>query len=57
MKALAIERFKARLLQEPYNVEGIHNGDERWYTVEDVTDWIIYTPDFTVSPDKAYLLI
>lgn len=51
------DRFKARLLQEPYNVEGIHTGDEGWYTVEDVTDWIIYTPDFTVSPDKAYLLV
>lgn len=51
------DRFKAKLLQEPYNVEGIHTGDEGWYTVEDVTDWIIYTPDFTVSPDKAYLLV
>ena len=51
------DRFKARLLQEPYNVEGMHTGDEGWYTVEDVTDWMIYTPEFPVSPDKAYLLV
>ena len=51
------DRFKARLLQEPYNVEGMHTGDEGWYKVEDVTDWMIYTPEFPVSPDKAYLLV
>lgn len=51
------ERFKAKLLQEPYGVHNMHTGDEGWYTVEDVTDWIIYTPAFSVSPDMAYLLV
>lgn len=51
------DRFKAKLLQEPYGVENMHEGDEGWYTVEDVTDWIIYTPEFAVSPDTAYLLV
>ena len=50
------EKFKAKLLQEPYNVENMHEGDENWYTVEEVTDWVIYTPNFTVTPGKAYLL-
>lgn len=50
------EKFKAKLLQEPYNVKDIHEGDERWYTNKDVTDWLIYTPDFTVNPGNAYLL-
>ena len=50
------DKFKAKLLQEPYNVENIHEGDERWYTIQDVTDWIIYTPDFTINPGNAYLL-
>ncbi|MCI8272947.1 MAG: DUF4026 domain-containing protein [Clostridia bacterium] len=51
------DRFKAKLLQEPYNVNDIHEGDERWYTVKDVTDWLIYTPKFTVNPGNAYLLM
>lgn len=50
------DNFKARLLQEPYNVENIHEGDERIYTVQDVTDWSINTPDFTVTPESVYLL-
>lgn len=51
------DRFKAKLLQEPYGVESMHEGDEGWYTVEDVTDWLIYTPQFAVKPDTAYLLV
>lgn len=51
------DQFKARLLQEPYGVADMHTGDERWYTVEDVTDWIVYTPEFEVQPDTAYLLV
>ena len=50
------DNFRAKLTQEPYNVDNIHEGDERVYTVKDVTDWIIYTPDFAVNPSNAYLL-
>lgn len=50
------DKFKAKLTQEPYNVDDIHEGDERWYTIQDVTDWIIYTPKMAVSPDLVYLL-
>lgn len=49
-------KFKAKLTQEPYDVEGIHTGDEAWYTKDDVTDWIIYTPEYAINPDTAYLL-
>ena len=51
------ERFKAKLLQEPYDVSDMHTGDEGWYTVEDVTDWIIYTSETAVHPDTVYLLV
>ena len=51
------DRFKARLTQEPYNVNNIHEGDEAWFTVEDITDWIIYTPKFRVTPGSVYVLI
>ena len=50
------EEFRAKLLQEPYNVKDIHKGDERLYTVKNVTDWVIYTPNFTVVPGNVYLL-
>lgn len=50
------EKFKAKLLQEPYNVKDIHEGEERWYTIEDVTDWLIYTQGFTINPGNVYLI-
>lgn len=50
------ERFRAKLMQEPYGIASVHAGDEAEFTVEDVTDWVIYTPEFSVIPDTAYLL-
>jgi len=49
-------KFKAKLTQEPYDIEDIHTGDEAWYTKDDITDWIIYTKEFTINPDNVYLL-
>lgn len=49
-------KFKCKLTQEPYDIPDIHTGYEAWYTLDDVTDWIIYTKDFAVSPSNAYLL-
>lgn len=51
------DKFKARLLQEPFAVAGMHEGDEGCYTIEDVTDWVIYTPAGSVTPGTAYLLV
>ena len=50
------DKFKAKLTQEPYNVPTMHTGDIGEYTVNDVTDWIIYTPEFTVKPGTCYLI-
>ena len=50
------DKFRAKLIQEPYDVKDMHEGDEGLYTVSDITDWIIYTPDFAVNPGTAYLL-
>lgn len=49
-------KFKAKLTQEPYDIKNIHEGDEAWYQINDITDWIIYTKEFAVIPDNAYLL-
>ncbi len=48
--------FKALLLQEPYNVKDKHKGDIEWFKVSDITDWIIYTKNATISPSNVYLL-
>lgn len=50
------EKFKAKLTQEPYDIPDIHTGYEAWYTIEDVTDWIIYTKVCAVNPSNSYLL-
>lgn len=50
------DKLKAKLTQEPYDVSHMHTGDIGWYTKKDVTDWLIYTKDFVVSPDNVYLL-
>lgn len=49
-------RFKARLTQEPYDIENMHTNDEACFTKEDITDWTIYTKEYTISPENAYLL-
>ena len=49
------DRFKAKLLQKPYNVK-MREGTEDWYTVDDVTDWVIYTSDFAINHSNEFLL-
>lgn len=48
--------FRARLTQEPYYIPNIHAGDEGKYLVSDITDWIIYIDEKTITPDTVYLL-
>lgn len=50
------DRFKARLTQEPYYIDDMHIGDEKWYTVENVTDWIIYRENYSITPSNVYRL-
>lgn len=49
-------KFKAKLTQEPYYFDDIHVGYEAWYSIEDITDWVIYTPFYSVNSDIAFLL-
>ncbi len=48
--------FTARLTQKAYWVDDIHEGDIKEFTVNDVTDWCIYTENFRITPDTVYLL-
>ncbi|MBO4389373.1 MAG: DUF4026 domain-containing protein [Lachnospiraceae bacterium] len=58
LKSLEERGFIATLTQEPYNVSGIHTGDDRFLTVDDITDWVVMSEELRrqISPDLAYLL-
>lgn len=49
-------RFRAELTQEPYYIKDMHKGFVGEYGPEDVTDWLIYTPEGRLSPDDVYRL-
>ena len=49
-------KFKVKLISEPYNVSNMHEGDILEFSKESITDWIVYTNDINITPDKVYLL-
>ena len=49
--------FSAELIQEPYDVKAMHEGDRGHYTIDDVTEWRIYLDEGCVTPDTTYLLV
>lgn len=51
------DKFKCKLNQEPYELKDIKVGDIKEFTIDDITDWIIYTKERTISPNNAYILI
>ncbi len=46
----------AKLIQEPYYISDLPVGMEKTYSLENLTDWILYLPEQTVTPDTVYLL-
>lgn len=50
------DTFRARLIQDPYWIDGIREGYESDFTVNDITDWRIFTEEFQISPETAYLI-
>ena len=58
LKSLEDRGFIATLTQEPYNVSGIHEGDDRFLSVDDITDWLVFHEKLQrrIGPDSAYLL-
>ena len=48
--------FVCELTQEPYYVKAMTVGSIGRYTVEDVTDWLIFADGRRYSPDDAYLM-
>ncbi|MCI8608432.1 MAG: DUF4026 domain-containing protein [Firmicutes bacterium] len=48
--------FEARLTQEPYYIAGLHEGATGRYGFEEITDWLIFAPEYRISPDDVYLM-
>ncbi len=49
--------FTGVLLNQPYYIERLNEGDQFQFEDVDITDWIIYTSDDTIYPDTIYLLM
>lgn len=46
----------AELTQEPYYINGLHEGHVGKYSIEEITDWLIFTPNMRISSDEVYIL-
>ena len=55
LKEVREDGIVATLTNEPYYVSGLKKGDTALYPYEDITDWIIYTPEGRITPDDVYL--
>ncbi|NDV68060.1 DUF4026 domain-containing protein [Dysgonomonas sp. 25] len=49
-------KIKGKLLNQPYWIDGLNEGDIKEYPTELLTDWIIYSPEETYTPDTIYQL-
>lgn len=50
------DKIEGKLLNQPYWVSALKEGDIKTFPLEILTDWIIYSPDNTYSPDSIYML-
>ncbi len=55
---LSIEnsQIKGKLLNQPYWISALNEGDINTYPLDLLTDWIIYSPDNTYTSDSIYIL-
>ncbi|WP_160686560.1 DUF4026 domain-containing protein [Clostridium sp. C2-6-12] len=49
-------KIRGILTQEPYYIKNLEVNSEMELAIEDLTDWILYTPDNQITPDSVYLL-
>ncbi len=56
VKLIEGDKIVGKLLNQPYWIAGLKDGDEKTYTTESLTDWIIYAPDNTYTTDTIYQL-
>lgn len=50
------DKIEGKLLNQPYWISGLNEGDIKSYPLDLLTDWLIYSPDNTFTTDSIYLL-
>lgn len=50
------DRITAKLTQEPYYIANLHENDIGIYNCDQITDWILFTPERRLTPDDVYLM-
>lgn len=50
------DKIEGKLLNQPYWISGLNEGDINTYPLEVLTDWLIYSPDNTYTPDSIYTI-
>lgn len=48
--------YQGVLLNQPYYIKKINEGDILWLSKEQITDWKIYYKDWEITPDTVYML-
>lgn len=56
VQAIENGKIEGKLLNQPYWISGLNKGDVKSYPLDLLTDWVIYSPDNTFTPDSIYLL-
>lgn len=56
IKEINGSKAQAVLTQEPYYIKDLHEDAEMEVDLNDLTDWILLTPEGSVTPDSVYLL-
>lgn len=56
VKGITHDSITGELIQEPYFVGNMHEGSVLTMPYSRLTDWVLYLPEFKVTPDSAYLL-
>ena len=50
------DKIEGKLLNQPYWISNLNEGDIKSYPLDLLTDWLIYSPDNTFTTDSIYLL-
>lgn len=57
VKSIDGDHVTGELLNQPYWIAGLKEGDVKTYSVSELlTDWIIYAPEANYTPDSIYML-
>ncbi|NJO92909.1 MAG: DUF2314 domain-containing protein [Chloroflexia bacterium] len=49
-------RFTGILLNQPYYISTMNEGEQIDFYESEITDWIIYTKEYQINPDNVYLV-